>query len=219
MFAGLAAFFHVIAAVFEGKSMLEWAKQHPYATGGIVFIGGLAVWFLFLRGGSASASASADPGTANMAAAYYAAESAQTVAGTQALLATTQANAQVAGLQIQANAAQGIAHTQADMTTTLGQQNADVQNHLADTGLLATQSNNAAAAIAGNFAYQTQLGANQTSLLTTAMNTIIPQEIAATGGWGITATPFGTFDFQGATSPSQFASAGYTAVQIAKIFG
>lgn len=80
--------------------ILEWFKAHPYEAGGVVVVGGLAIWFLFLRGGGSSSSSGTDPN----AAAYYAAESAQGQAGDALQAIQIQSQAATAQDLINANA-------------------------------------------------------------------------------------------------------------------
>lgn len=207
------------------EGVYEWAKQHPWAAGlltlGAIFI---LLWLLGFFGSSSSSSTSSNSN--NLAAAYYAAEAAQTTAGTQLQMATEAYGAQTAQDQIQANAAQGIASTQANMYTTIGGQNAGVETALGNDQLLASNNANddalAASNTAAQFAYQTAYNNAQAGVLSTAMNTIIPQELAMTSGYGNFFLPgFGTASVNtGApTSPYTLESMGYTPSAAAQLAG
>ena len=209
-------------------SIGKWIEEHPYATGGIVFGGGLVLlWaFGYLGGGSSS---SAQSGTSNLAAAYYAAEAAQTTAGTQLQMATVQSNAAQGIATTQANAAVAINQAQSDMATTLGQQNANasvwINQANSDNALLATQSNNnsALATVQTNAAYANATNTTNVNagILSTFLNTIVPQELALTGGVGAGAVlpGIGTVGIaSGSTTPAQAAAVGFTPTQIAQMF-
>jgi len=99
---------------------VQWAEQHPLPAAGIVFGGGLVLlWAL----GFFSRSGSNDSGTANMAAAYYAAEAQQAVIGGQIQQTTLTTAATTKQAEIQAHAATSIAQIQAttDQTIAAGQ--------------------------------------------------------------------------------------------------
>jgi hypothetical protein len=209
-------------------SIGKWIEEHPYATGGIVFGGGLVLlWaFGYLGGGSSS---SANSGTSNLAAAYYAAEAAQTTAGTQLQMATVQSNAAQGIATTQANAAVAINQAQSDMATTLGQKNANasvwINQENSDNALLATQSNNnsALATVQTNAAYNFATAQNnsQASILSTYLNTIVPQELALTGGAAGAVLPMGIGGVgiqSGNTTPAEAAMQGFSPSQIAQMF-
>jgi hypothetical protein len=84
---------------------IELLKKHPYATGGVVIVGGLGVFFVLSRGGSsAPASASAGNSDAEYAATLQAqSQMAQLSAATQ--LQTQQTQAQLSVAQLQAGVA------------------------------------------------------------------------------------------------------------------
>lgn len=105
--------------------VLDWAKSHPWETGGIVFIGGLALLFLLRAfGGGSSSSGGVDPNVQ----AYLNAEAVQNAAGDQLQAIqdqTTAATAQ-AGINAKANvdinntwAAENIATTDSSNTTSI----------------------------------------------------------------------------------------------------
>src|SRR6185436_19434237 len=99
---------------------VQWAEEHPLPAAAIVFGGGLVVlWAL----GFFTRSGSNDSGTANMAAAYYAAEAQQAVIGGQIQQATLTTAAATKQAEIQAGAATSIAQIQAttDQTIAAGQ--------------------------------------------------------------------------------------------------
>jgi hypothetical protein len=176
-----------IGALFEVATMnwgkiSGWIEEHPFATGAIVFGGGLALLYLFgfIGGGSAA------PAANSSAAAFYAAEAAQSQAGAAIQLGTLQTAAQTAQAKIQADAATAIAQTGADMQTTINAQNTGSANTIAGLELQGTMSNNAtvlAQTQSNNWAaYQTALSHDQANTLQLAMNTVIPAEMAMTGG-------------------------------------
>jgi hypothetical protein len=73
-------------------NVVGWAESHKWEAGGIVFVGLVALLWLFGFFRSSSSSA----GTANNAGAYYAAEATQTQASTALAIAQTQADAATA---------------------------------------------------------------------------------------------------------------------------
>lgn len=198
---------------------IVWAEQHPYMTAAIVFGGGLAVLYMlgYLGGGSGSAQS----GAANMAAAYYAAEAQQAVAGTQLNMATVQANAQTQGQQIQANAALGIAQSNDAASVAIA-------THMYDSANVQANDAAAVAGVQAGYNYQTALAGLQAGEMTTAMNTFIPQELALSGGAAAFVLPgiggqapqVGAINVTGAPyTPAGYAQAGYTPQQIKAIFG
>jgi hypothetical protein len=115
-----------------------------------------------------------------MAAAYYAAEAAQTTAGAQQQIATESFAAQTAQTGLQAGAAVAINQANATAATSIAS-----SQYGAATTLGTVQSNDALAAVQSNNAYSlaTTQSNNQASTTIAALNTVIPQEIALTGGW------------------------------------
>jgi hypothetical protein len=114
--------------------VLEWVEKNPVPSaliGGVVVLGLLWLFGFFTP---KAAPASNNTGAANMAAAYYAAEQAQTVAGTQVQLATENDAAATAQTQLQTQAATAIAATNANAANYqaevagLVQQNINYQN-------------------------------------------------------------------------------------------
>jgi hypothetical protein len=107
--------------------VLKLAEEHPVGAGLTVFGGGLfLLWIL-----GYFSKAPQPTGDGGMAAAYYAAQQTQTLAGTQLQMAQSNNVAQTAQAQIAADAAvkinsqntltaTDIAHTQASATTKLG---------------------------------------------------------------------------------------------------
>jgi hypothetical protein len=211
-------------ATMDWKGVGGWIEEHPYATGGIVFVGGLAVlWWLGYLGGS-SGSSSASNGSANLAAAYYAAEAAQTTAGTQLQMETVADTNATAQVQIQANAATAINAANANASTLINGQNAGATVSLGEQDLLATQSNNATSLATVNsnnaFAFQTQQEHDQATNLASLINGILPAELAATGGVGaVSLTPGGAAVSSGWSNPNSLASQGFTQTQINTILG
>lgn len=226
---------------------VKWAEAHPVETALIIFGGGLAILYVFGAFGSGSTAAT---GSGNLAAAYYAAEAAQTTAGTDLQLATVQANAATDQAQIQANGAVAIANAQTTAATNVagsmygaqqlealyGSQSAqaasaygfDTAQVQAEYGYMGgvdlnasnvsmnasnnqTSYNTAIAGYASNDTIAATQGAdslaaangaayaqyletqstNNANLWSTAMNTIVPQELGYTGGWGNFTIPGG----------------------------
>jgi hypothetical protein len=164
------------------QEITSWIEDHPYATGGIVIVGGLALLWLFGFFGSSS-TASADTSGNNLAAAYYSAEAAQATAGTQLQMATVAYGNQTAQVQAQANAAEAIASTQANMYTTLGSQTSSTAQLMYNDQLLSSQTNandalNAANTNA-NYQYLTSVAGDQAQQYGDYAGMIIPSENAA----------------------------------------
>lgn len=194
---------------------LGWAEEHPYVSAAVI-VGGVAViyWLFFSGSGNSSANAAA-AGQANMAAAYYAAEAQQAVAGTQLNIAQDANLTAVKTQQIQADAAVSINASNNQAQTTLAKYWSDSAN---------VQANDTAATAAAHDAYNAQvaLAGYQAGLATTAMQTIMPQEIALSGGYGAFAIPgMGTaaINTQGNYNPSVLAAQGYTQTQINQMMG
>jgi hypothetical protein len=227
-----------IARLAEGVSTMaslsdagEWMKQHPYATGAIVFGGGLALLWLFgyIGGGSSSQTSSSG---GNTTAAYYAAEAAQSQAGAAIQLGTLQTQAATAQAKIQADAATAINESNNQATMTVNQQNTGSANtiaglelqgtmHNADTAYLTAVSNNASATAIND-------SNNSASIWQTIYGTLFPAEIAQTGGWGVVNAPSGQAVYIGAGSglsyaigqgPAALAARGYTPAQFAALSG
>ena len=113
------------------KHIQGWAEDHPLGTAAIIIGGGLALlYFLgfFSKSSGGGASSAGNPGLAQ---AYYAAEAAQTAAGTQLQIAQTATAAQTAQAQIAAQAA-----------TTINAQNTAASTHIADTNASVTSQAN-----------------------------------------------------------------------------
>lgn len=249
----------------EFKQVTQWAEEHPLATAGIVFVGGLGLLWVF---GFFNRSGSADNGSANMAAAYYAAEAQQAVVGGQIQQTTLTTAAATKQAEIQANAATsiasiqattdqsiatsqystaqalGLAGFQADVTKagysaqtaqTLAAYSADTSKTLAaysadvaKTGayynyaLGVTQSNDARATAESSNYYnnRTAEAGFRASELNTALNTIVPQELAYSGGFGNFVLPdlgYFTVNTGAYHTPTELAAQGYTTDAIAQI--
>jgi hypothetical protein len=202
-----------------------WVEKHPYATGAIVFGGGLVLlWAFGYLGGSSSSSA--ETGTNNLAAAYYAAEAAQTTAGTQLQMATVAANSADAQTATQANAAVAINQANADMETTLGSQTTTAAQTLYNDQLQSsiTSANDTMAENNVNqaYLYQTTLAGNNAQETLAALNGILPQELALNPSHmaALYIPGVGNFGVGGTTAtPNDYAAAGYTAAEIAAAFG
>lgn len=177
---------------------IAYAEEHPYIAGAVVFGGGLVLlWALGYLGGGSSTTSSADAATQSMAAAYYAAEAAQTQAGTALNIATVQANAQTQGALIQAQGAVAINQSNNTAATSIASSmyNADMQDTASANAAATQQAQYAAqtAQVQANDAMntanlqalynkQTAIAGDNAQSLQTAMNTIIPQELALTSG-------------------------------------
>jgi hypothetical protein len=204
----------------EGNEIIAWIEKNPVpsiAIGAVVVIGGMYLLGYFTPAQSSSG------GSQNLAAAYYAAEAATATAGTQLQMETVRDTNQTAQVTAQANAAQAIASTEANMYTTLGGQTAGTATTLYNDELLSSQTNaNDAmqtANVNADYAYRTSLAGTNAGILQSAFNTIIPQELALSGGGaGFSLPGVGTIWTQGgAVSPSVLAAQGYTPDQIASI--
>lgn len=181
-----------ILTVIEGISTMaslkdagDWMGEHPYATGAIIFGGGLALlWMFGYLGGGGSQQAAAP----NNAAAFYAAEAASTQAGAAIQLGTLQTQAQTAQAKLQADAAVAINESNNGAAMTINQQNTGSANTIAGLSLLGTQSNNDATTAQVNnnnyYAYVTAKSHDDATLASTALTGIIPQELAMGQGFG-----------------------------------
>jgi hypothetical protein len=198
---------------------VNWAEEHPWATGAIVFGGGLLVlWWLGVFGGTTQSNS----GQSNSAAAFYAAEAAQTQAGTQLQLATVQSAAQTAQAQIQASTAAQIAQTQADAQTTLGQQTAGTLVALGQQQALTAQTTAYDAMQTQNTTsylnYLTAVEGIHANAFADYVNTVVPGELARTNGAFTGSTPYGNVAFNTGINPSLAAAWGFTPQQIAAIW-
>lgn len=207
--------------------MLKWVEEHP-ALAAVIGVGGVFILLWLFGFFSSSSQASGNSGQSNLAAAYYAAEAAQTTAGTQLNIATENDQAQVQLAQLQANAATGIAQTQADMYTTINGQNVGSANTInqnytnltalqAQDALLTTVNNNQTAVSENQtnqaYALQTQTVNNQANEYLDAVNNIAVPEIAMYGSAQFnTVGPGGVQQFTVAPqtwTPSTAAMAGF----------
>jgi len=203
------------------EDVLQWTEEHP-AIAAIIGVGGV---FLLLWLFGAFSSGSSNSGASNLAAAYYAAEAQQATAGAQLQAMSIQATNQTAQVADQANAAVAIAQADATASTTINGQNASASTTIngqniglglqqSSDALLATQANDTAA-------YMTAVSNNQTSQLTTAMQTVIPAEMAYTGGQATLALPGGTASLygQGFWNVNTLRSQGYSPAQVKQMTG
>jgi len=177
-------------------NILKWVEAHP-AESAIIGVGGVVVVMWMLGFFSSAPASSADSGSANMAAAYYAAEAQQAVVGGQI---------QVATIAAAASTAQAVAGDTAAVQINGQNTNASIKM---------TKSNNATAATIAD-------QANQTSLLAQYINSILPTELLQSNGMGIqTSIPGvkGTFTTGFGVTPSQAASLGYGPAYLASIGG
>jgi uncharacterized protein YfiM (DUF2279 family) len=217
--------------------IVDWIEHNPLLAGGLIVGGGLVI--LWYMGFFTKAQASSDGGTANLAAAYYAAEAAQGVAGTQLAMQQSSDTAQTAQVGLQATAATSIAQIQANTTTALSWNDlmglqtvtgasADVAKTQSLYDLYATQTlsaastHNADVTAAGavahdQYALLTTQDNNKANVFTSFFNTVWPAELARTGG--TSAGWLGSFGNIGLGGPSgtpeQMRAAGYSANQIA----
>jgi len=199
------------------EKFMHYAEEHPWLVGaltlGAVFI---LLWLFGFFGGSSQSNSS---GT-NLAASYYAAEAAQTTAATNLQMATVAYGAQTAQTQIQATAAQGIAATQAGAATTINGQNAGVATALGTDQLLATENSNDDALQAANtqayYNYQTGVAHDNAVNFGTWIGTVVPAEIAKTGGIVVSDSGipgYGTSVVNPPATPAGLVASGYTPAQ------
>lgn len=196
---------------------MEYASQHPYITGGVVFGGGLLLlWWFGFFGGSSSSSSSSDATTQqNLAAAYYSAEAAQTTAGTNLQIATVNDQAQTDLASIEANSADAIASTQAGMYTTLGGQQLQLGTVQAGDALAEANANY-------NEMVAVDQSNNSASEFNTALGTVVAPELQLTGGTGMFNIPQigGQLGINTqVTSPAGAYLAGYSPEEIQAAFG
>jgi hypothetical protein len=215
-----------------------WVEQHPtesivIGAGGLIAV----LWLLGFFSGSSSASSS---GSSNLASAYYAAEAQQAVVGGQIQVATIQSAAATAQNAAQVNGAVAVAKSQSKAATTINGQNATAATTIngqddataaaaSSNQLLATYSNNATAAevTASNNSTAATINTNNIngSIMTSYINSIAAPELAkgilpdaTIGGVGGQGLSLGTSGPVGGT-PSWYSAVGYTASQIAAMFG
>lgn len=222
----------------------KWMGEHPWLTGGAIVGGGLGLLWLF--GFFSSSTSSTDTGQTNMAAAYYAAEAAQAAAGAQIQAISLQTTAATAQDQINANAAVAINGANTGAATTINQQNTGSANTIAGYGetvglagitgttqqVLGVSSNQLQATQINANAATTQNQSNNTTAasvattganageVNTALQTIIPQEIAMSGGYGNFILPgagYATVNTGAAAPINQLISSGYTPAMAAEI--
>jgi hypothetical protein len=106
------------------NQVVNWIEKNPWMAGGIIVGGGLVI--LWYMGFFTKAQSSSDGGQTNMAAAYYAAEAAQGVAGTQLAMQQSSDTAATAQVGLQAQAAASIAQIGATRDAALAGYGADV---------------------------------------------------------------------------------------------
>lgn len=165
------------------KELEAWVEANP---GKSILIGGGLVLFLLWIFGAFSKSATSNGGS--LAAAYYAAEAQQAVIGGQIQQATIAAAAQTAQAGIAANAATAINAANTNAAITINQNQGVVVSHLADQQLNATLSNNATIQNVNATNTAAALAAHEASIngaeALAYINTVIPQELKITGGFG-----------------------------------
>jgi hypothetical protein len=196
------------------KGSVQWVEAHPTES---IIIGGVGViallWLLGAFGGSKSTDSS---GASSLAAAYYAAEAQQAVVGGQIQVANINATASTAQKSLDDNAAVAINSTNAYAAMTINGQNtssAVSETYSNNQTAIATNQSNNDAAIAINKSN------NTTTLLTTAMNTIIPtDQLHNSGGAVLNLGDFGSLGIgTDVNSPSYLTGAGYTSDQAQSI--
>lgn len=201
--------------------VVEWAEAHPTEA---ILIGGAGVLvILYLMGffGSNSASNSASQGASNMAAAYYAAEAQQAVVGGQIQEATINDAATTAQVQDQVQGAVAINQAQQTAATTIAGSQLGAVQSTNSANVAIAQSNNAALVNGQETALQTTLGQ-------TMLGTIVPQELALSGGTAgfnlpglgvANVDPLSQAVATSPNSPESLANLGYTPAQIASVLG
>lgn len=194
--------------------IVQFAEEHPWEAGGIVFAGGLIL--LWLLGFFSKAPAASGGGNAGLAQAYYAAEAAQTVAGTQLQIAQANGVAQTAQAQIAADAAVKINGQNTAAATAITQTNATAATDISATNAKAATDINGQNTSAG-------LSAALASDYSNLLSIIVPQEMAMNGGSAAVSIPF----FGGGnvavsagltTGPNTLAEMGFDPSQIAHYF-
>ena len=134
---------------------LSLIKEHPYATGAVVIVGGLVVLYLLSSSQSSQAPAQASSDSSGMSSSdYQAMLAAQSQNAQVAAAAQVQNNAQQVALQqqqLEAQVANGQTaaaihtndvNTSAQLAATLAQIQADAQSHLADVTAATTDTAN-----------------------------------------------------------------------------
>ena len=168
-----------------------WVEQHP--TESIVIGAGGLIAVLWLLGFFSSAPAASNSGASNLASAYYAAEAQQAVVGGQIQMATIQTAGATAQNAANANAAVAINKAQTKAATVINGQNASTTAALGNDSLLAAYSNNATALATVQSNNATAATINQSNntagIFQTILGTLMPAEIAQTGGYGAINVP------------------------------
>lgn len=114
------------------NKVLEWSKSHPWETGGLALIGGIA--FLFLMGGHKGASSSSSSGPDANLSAYLAAETAQNASSNALTALQEQVHGATAQAGIAANEKIAVNHTWAasDLAMTENNNQTSTWNKLTD---------------------------------------------------------------------------------------
>jgi hypothetical protein len=182
------------------KGITSWVEDHPTESIVIGLGGTLAI--LWLLGFFSSSTQSADSGSSNLAAAYYAAEAQQAVVGGQIQMANIAATASTAQSLIGANAAVAINAANSTAATTINGQNATAATTINQSNndaaatlngqntseqLLATYSNNWTAyntALSNNATAATiSADTNRSSIWQTIFGSLLPTELALGKGY------------------------------------
>lgn len=168
--------------------ILSWMEAHPVEAGVIGVAGVVVLLYAFGFFGSSSASAGANQGASNLASAYYAAEAQQAVVGGQIQLATVNDAAATAQVQDQQQALVAInAANNTASTAIAGYQLGAVQS---------TNAANVAENASNNYtANELSLNTQNTTLANTMLSTIVPQELALTGGTAAYDLPSGLGEY------------------------
>jgi hypothetical protein len=204
--------------------IVQFAEEHPWEAGGIVFAGGLFLLWILGFFSKAPASGGGDGG---LAAAYYQASMAQTVAGTQLQIAQANGVAQTAQAQIAADAATKINAQNTAAATAITQTNATAATDISATQastIKAVNKQNADAAVSINKTNAaTSLSQTMANAYSNLLSIIVPQEMAMNGGSAAVSIPF----FGGGnvavsagltTGPDTLAQMGFNPQQIASYF-
>jgi multidrug efflux pump subunit AcrA (membrane-fusion protein) len=186
---------------------LQLIKDHPYATGGVVIVGGLIVFYLLSSSqGSSGASASTSTGQPDQSSALaYSAQLAQTQAAAdvqnnaqQVQLQQTQLQAQIASQQIDASLQTNNVNTAATLAATLAQIQAQTQQNQDTLVAQTTQQGN-------QLVYAQNLQSMQDAVLESQINAGVVEN--ANNNATALAGTVSTLDYQGMIAQLQAAIA------------
>jgi hypothetical protein len=186
------------------KELTTWVEAHPGES--IVIGGGGLLLLMWLLGFFSSTAAPADNTQSSLAAAYYAAEAQQAVVGGQIQQANIAATAQTAQTGIVTSAQTQQAQIAATAATTINAQTGGTYVALGGQQLQMGQTNAATALAINSSNNATNLAAQQASIYgseaVTAMNTIIPQELAMYGAGQFSLPGFGEIQVDSGRTPN-----------------